>query len=373
VLILSEIDWQLKSFVLASDTESVEDYLKNLFGAYSNLTNDQIQLINSLLHSYTSYSYFYDILLRVKPNFQKNMDITRNPDHELSSTYFRRNPNSKILIFAPKFRSNSAGIKIFHQIIKLIEDLNYIVDVYTYEKDQNLQNYFMSFCSEYNLVIIPETISHLPFKPKKLIIYHGEIFGNLPATSLGNFEIDYDSALKITHSKSIDANFERLFISTLDFKKFFPSPVRKLGGTAIYLGKREMKSNVVDEINYYCTKFNTSLIITRNFPHTNILPLFARELDLLVSLDHFSSTNLEFTVSGCKVFFPPEITSVYHHERLKNFELFNSNFIFRYEDLINVHEANSESIHENLSQIARVTQQQDVNNFSSLLKNLEIS
>ena len=287
---LSDFDRAIKCNILRGDFKSAIDKIHDF---YSQLEGrDQTVVFNALLRYYSKNEIIYSLTTKYRKNKIKDMPVVNKSDSSYSFNMF---PGSEILMITPQPSSKSAGIQVFRNLTQVLRSSGLKVDELVYAKEQNLDVLFSKNKSKYDLVLIPETVSHIPkIYFQNILIYHGNKFAKLPQMQLGTLPVNPSKSINFVHSRSIDSSMKRLFLNTLNFEKFKPKSESRIGGTAIYLGKSEHELKIRSKLSLLSKKFETNLIITRNFPETEELPSFARELDLLITLDPISSTNLEF-------------------------------------------------------------------------------
>lgn len=361
----SEFDKEVKFSILDRNWDATHKLINDFYGQIHG--NDQTLVFNALMKYYFRNQSF-------KSFFEKDFnlvqeDIQTPSAHSMLYNY-RIYPNSKILIIRPESALKSAGSHVLQSLAEAIRSNGFAVDELVYFYETNLDILFSKSSKFYSVVIIPETLSCIPkLNTINIAIYHGNKFGKLPQIRLGTQFINPTKTINYVHSHSIDQNMMRLFFNTLNFERFKPSQTHRKGGRAIYLGKFQGKSESGSKLAYISKKFNTNLIITRDFPDSACIPSFAKELDLLITLDPISSTNLEFAAAGCPVLFVNYL-DYFDQESIKKYELLNDNFRFSDEDIGLFDFAQQISIHKNLSQVANIMQMEDLKNFMNQLNSL---
>jgi hypothetical protein len=365
VINFSDFDRTAKHLILEKDwcalTKSIEVFQSQLTGIHQQI------VFNSLMKYYSLNHEFYSKFGRNFINITCDMNTT--VENEVAYS-FNKKPSSRLLIISPKVSKISAGIKIFQKFAHIIQSIGLEFDELFYSKDTNLDHLFTNLEVSYDLIIIPETVSHIPnLLTKNILVYHGNKAGFLPQVKLGSKEVDLSKTLNYVHSKSIDTSMKRLFFNTVDFEKFRPTQMHRKGGSAIYLGKFELHHKSNAKLAFLSKKFKTNLVITRNFPETESLPSFCKELGLLVTLDPISSTNLEFAAAGCPVLFV-NFYDFFGVNEIKKYELFNDNIRF-HEENDNLLDFSSQVMNHNyLSNFAHNLQEEDTKNFISHIKSL---
>jgi len=361
----SEFDKEVKFSILDGNWDAISELLHDFYGQIQG--HDQSIVFNSIMKYYCRNQSFKSFF---ENDFNLIQEDIQSPSGHSILYNYRIYPNSKILIIRPQSALNSAGIQVLQSLAHSIRSNGFAVDELVYFYETNLDSLFAKSSKFYNLVIIPETLSCIPkLNTINIAIYHGNKFGKLPQIRLGTQSINPKKTVNYVHSHSIDQNMNRLFLNTLNFEKFKPSQVHRKGGRAIYLGKFQSNNESYSKLAFLSQKFNTNLIITRDFPDSTCIPSFAKELDLLITLDPISSTNLEFSAAGCPVLFVNYL-DYFDQENIKNYELLNDNFRFSDEDIGLFDFAQQISIHKNLSQVANILQVEDLKNFMNQLNSL---
>jgi hypothetical protein len=361
----SDFDKSIKLLILKSDFESSLDLLTDFYAQLNG--SDELAIFDSLLKYYRKNSVFSALSEKRFARFKIELPLN---NHNGENFNLSRYPDSKLLIIRPDSVKNSAGVGVFQSLLQVIRRLGFVIDELVYRTQTDLDYLFLNSRMDYELVIIPETISYIPnLQTKNIMIYHGNRIGKLPQIRLGSRVVDPVNSINYVHSHSIDNSMTRLFLNTFDFERFKPTQKNRRGGTAIYLGKAEKDINSASKLAFFSEKFDSNLVLTRNFPDSEILPSYARQLELLITLDPISSINIEFASAGCPVLFV-NFLDYFGRENIVNHELMNENFRFDQKEIGMLDYSDQIANYEQIFHSANEMQKSDIDNFINHLNRL---
>jgi hypothetical protein len=330
---ISNFDHQMKDSILLYKSKTISSLMTDFMGVCKSTDSNKIAC--SLFDLYSKNSFFQSLFTNT--SIGSYLQSNSPQDSEIHSNHnFFQNACSMILILAPKYSKKSAGITVLHYLYNYLKSSGFGVDLFEYTNSFQFHEKINIFPSQYQIMIIAETVSHIPFIPKHLLIYNLNPTQDLPKVALGEISVNNLDAININYFKKDTPDSINLRINTVDFERFMPNLSSRLGGIAIYLGKAELNYNHKQFLFEISERFETRLIITRNWPKNSELPSYARELDLLVTLDPISSLNFEFAMAGCPVYFHPDFLTPALKDFILKDQTFNSNFRMDNSNLLNL-------------------------------------
>jgi hypothetical protein len=264
----------------------------------------------------------------------KNIVTSRN-----KNDFLWKNKNLKVIIVAPTYHGASAGIRVLHKLSDKLNQFGFNVLTLIYDPTELDDEGSMKLTIEKeiysdSIVIVPETITALPFKPKITIKYLLNFVGNLPTSSLGKFPIM--PSIIICYSSLISKKFPRLFINVLPENSFDYHNNHKTIDLLLYFGKKYQFEKTSDLRLKITNKFATEYLeITREWPSSNLIPHLLLTSKNLISFDPLSALNHEASLFGCSVHIIFSESNMHLMEIFKNYELDNP-LIHLYSDLSEV-------------------------------------
>ena len=323
----------MKDSILLYKSKTISSLMTDFMGVCKSPDSNKIAC--SLFNLYSKNSFFQSLFTNT--SIGSYLQSNSLQDSEIHSNHnFFQTADSTILILAPKYSKKSAGITVLHYLYNYLKSSGFSVDLFEYPNNFQFHEKINILPSEYQIMIIAETVSHIPFIQKHLLIYNLNPTQDLPQVALGEISVNDLDAITINYFKKDTSDSINLRINTVDFERFMPNLSSRLGGIAIYLGKAELNSNHKQFLFEISERFKTRLIITRNWPKNSELPSYARELDLLVTLDPISSLNFEFAMAGCPVYFHPDFLTPALKDFILKDQTFNSNFRMDNSNLLNL-------------------------------------
>lgn len=366
---ISIFDSKIRKAILKSDPKLALTLIMD-FKEIIQTFNQQI-VFNSFLKLYSTSSVIRDVDKLFFPTHVPQNLVQRKSTNQIIDYTLNIHKDSKILVILPLLATQSAGIKSLHILVTNLESLGFKIDKLFYSNEFDSSFIFNEFYKKYKLVIVPEIISHLPFKPINTIVYKGNLSSRFPSLKMGQFLINANDCLVYNHFSSLSLPGEKtLTLSHINFDIFKPIPEKILGGRAIYLGKFEAEIDHKKKLYELANEFQTSIIFTRNWPDNNDLSFIFQQLDLLVTLDPISSLNLEFALTGGPVFFHPECLSINQKHLIQSHFQNNKNFRFSSTDLARLTYFENSQIHETIKKVSIENDFRDFNQFVIDVRNI---
>jgi hypothetical protein len=197
----------------------------------------------------------------------------------------------------------------------------------------NTKFYKNNFYDDF-VAIVPETISSLPFKPKKTIRYLLNSDNALPKYSLGRFPVIADHRVK--YSSAINEEASRLFINVLPFNSIENFENNKSIDLLLYFGKSAQFNSASKKRLEFIKAFGDKYLeINRGWPSSILIPHLLSNAINLVSFDPISALNHEASLFGCTTHIIFDESNMHLMEYLERYEL-NNPLIKLYSDLSEV-------------------------------------
>lgn len=283
----------------------------------------------------------------------------------------------KVVVVMPKYTSTSAGIRVLHRLayrLKLegVTVYEFIYDPSKMDANRNISIHMPNLGKfrDY-LAIVPETITSLPFKPRKSVQYFLNTSGDLPTYSLGQFPVI--SSKQFSYSSAVYPEMRRLFVDVISDKSINFTLGRKSIDILVYFGKKaQFQTTQKMRFNLAKTIEKPYLEITRAWPNTNSIPLLLASSKNLISFDPMSAINHEASLYGCSTHIILDKSNLEMAEKLEKYEL-NNPLIHVYNDISQLNiEMNLDSnirtiVSKSIINNARQIEQKD---FAQLIKTL---
>lgn len=195
----------------------------------------------------------------------------------------------KFIVYAPPYRHNSAGVRVLHELNRLLNKCGYNSEIYNNQE-----------ITDKDIVIYPETVEYNPLNAKNVVRYVLQtpgFFGQEQKTYPENEYI-------VTYHPIFYDNVPSLYIDVIEPSLFYTDHGIKKDTISIYVGKGIFHPMI--ENPRVPEGFKLQLITHNNPATREDLAMLLKMTKTLYTYDNCTALKEEAVMCGCKVFFVSE-------------------------------------------------------------------